>query len=141
MTRKSWQNLGGRLWRAIENLGVDPNDTGELRLQKTVLVAFGLMMSVAGILWGFAYLYFDEPFAALFPFAYPVLFFLNLAIFRLVRRYDWFRFAQILFSLLLPFLLMIALRGGFLNSSAVIFWSLIAPLGALLVAGYRQAIG
>ncbi len=141
MTRKSWQNLGARLWRAIESLGVDPNDTGEIRLQKTVLVAFGLMMSVAGILWGFTYLYFDEPFAAVFPFAYTVSFFLNLAIFRLIRRYHWFRFAQLLFSLLLPFLLAVASGGGFLNSSAVILWSLIAPLGALLVAGYRQAAG
>ncbi len=141
MTRKRWQNLGARLWRAIENLGADPNDTGEIRLQKTVLAAFSLMMSVAGILWGFTYLYFDEPFAAVFPFAYAVLSFLNLAVYRLFRRYLLFRFTQILFSLLLPFLLMVALRGGFLNSSAVIFWSLIAPLGALLVAGYRQATG
>ncbi len=140
-TRKSWQNLGARLWLAIEGLGVDPNDTGEIRLQKTVLVAFGLMMSVAGILWGFTYLYFAEPFAAFLPFAYAVLFFLNLAIFRLIRRYHWFRFAQLLFSLLFPFLFVVALGGGFLNSSAVILWSLIAPLGALLVAGYRQAVG
>jgi signal transduction histidine kinase/DNA-binding response OmpR family regulator len=141
MTQNIWQNLGVRIAQIIESLVGEPDDSGEVRLQKTILVAFGLMMSIAGILWGFAYLYFDEPFAALFPFAYPVLFFLNLAIFRLIRRYDWFRFAQILFSLMLPFCLVVALRGGFLNSSAVIFWSLIAPLGALLVAGYRQAIG
>jgi signal transduction histidine kinase/DNA-binding response OmpR family regulator len=141
MISKTWQNLGVRISQIIESLVGEPDDSGEVRLQKTILVAFGLMMSVAGILWGFTYLYFDEPFAALFPFAYPVLFFLNLATFRLIRRYHWFRFAQLLFSLLLPFCLVVALQGGFLNSSAVIFWSLIAPLGALLVAGYRQAIG
>ncbi|MGH7451006.1 MAG: response regulator, partial [bacterium] len=140
MTRNKWQSLGVRISQIIESLVGDPEDSGEVRLQKTILIAFGLMMSVAGILWGFTYLYFDEPFAAIFPFAYAVLFFLNLAIFRLIRRYHWFRFVQLLFSLLLPFLLMVALGGGFLNSSAVILWSLIAPLGALLVAGHRQAV-
>ena len=33
---------------------------------------------------------------------------------------------------------MIAL-GGFINSSAVILWSFICPLGALLFAEYRQS--
>jgi len=40
--------------------------------------------------------------------------------------------------LLLPFLLQIAL-GGFINSSAVILWSLICPMSALIFAGPRQA--
>jgi len=140
MTRKSWQNLGARLWRAIENLGVDQNDTGEVRLQKIILARFSLMISFAGILWGFTYLKFAEPVAAIFPFAYTVLSILNITVFRLIHRYESFRFVQLLLILLLPFFVMVALGGRFLNSSAVILWSLLAPLGALLVAGPRQAI-
>ena len=51
-----------------------------------------------------------------------------------------FRLSQLLFSLLLPFLLMIAL-GGFVPSSGVVLWSLTSPLGALVFAGRRQALG
>ncbi|MCI0698949.1 response regulator [candidate division KSB1 bacterium] len=141
MLWKSWQNLGARLGRAIESLGVDPNDTGEVRLQKIILARFGLMISFAGILWGFIYLKFAEPVAAIFPFAYTILTILNIAVFRLILRYEVFRFAQLLLTLLLPFFVMVALGGRFLNSSAVILWSLLAPLGALLVAGPRQASG
>ena len=42
-------------------------------------------------------------------------------------------------SLLLPFLVMLAL-GGFVNSSGVVLWSLTFPLGALVFAGRREAI-
>jgi guanylate cyclase len=41
---------------------------------------------------------------------------------------------------LLPFLLQIAL-GGFIESSAVVLWSLIAPMGALIFEGPRKSAG
>ena len=53
-------------------------------------------------------------------------------VFHLTRRYDLFLFSQLLLILLLPFLLMIAL-GGFVNSSAVILWSLFVPAGRVPV--------
>jgi guanylate cyclase len=54
-----------------------------------------------------------------------------------VRRYRFFLFTQLLLILFLPFLLMIAL-GGFIKSSAVILWSLLSPLGALLFDAPRR---
>jgi hypothetical protein len=63
---------------------------------------------------------------------------LNVGIFALTRRFRLFRFVQLLLSLVLPFLMMVAL-GGFVSGSATILWSLIAPLAALVVAGRRQA--
>jgi guanylate cyclase len=56
----------------------------------------------------------------------------------LTHQYRFFRASQLVLILLLPFLLMLAL-GGFINSSVVILWSFICPLGALLFAEYRQA--
>ncbi len=55
-----------------------------------------------------------------------------------MRRYELLRRAQLGLTLLLPFLLMLAL-GGFVNSSAVILWAILSPLGALLLGGRRQA--
>lgn len=136
MIRAAWKSLdrfGGRLDRASD-------DTGELRLPKAIMVAFALWMSVAGILWGFTYLFFGARLAASIPIGYSLLTFLNIAVYRLSGRYHVFRFVQLFLILLLPFFLLLAL-GGFRGSSAVIFWSLIAPLAALLVANRRQAAG
>jgi hypothetical protein len=96
-------------------------------------------MSLAGIVWGcLAYLVYQSALAALPPFGYMILSSLNVAIFALTRRFRLFRFIQLSLSLVLPFLMMVAL-GGFVNGSATILWSLIAPLGALVVADRRQA--
>ncbi|HBY96348.1 MAG TPA: hybrid sensor histidine kinase/response regulator [Chloroflexi bacterium] len=134
MIRDLWRSLN----LVVERAGASPGDTAEVRLKKTIMVAFALWMSSAGIVWGLIYLVFGERLAASIPFGYSLLTVLNLVLFRLTRRYLWFRFIQLLLSLLLPFLLALAL-GGFRSSSAVIFWSLIAPLAALLVASRRQA--
>jgi guanylate cyclase len=56
------------------------------------------------------------------------------------HRYRFFRGSQLLLSLLLPFFLMISL-GGFASSSGVVLWSLSSPLGAMVFAERRQAIG
>jgi signal transduction histidine kinase/DNA-binding response OmpR family regulator/HPt (histidine-containing phosphotransfer) domain-containing protein len=64
---------------------------------------------------------------------------LNILLFLATRRFRLFRFAQLLLILLLPFALMLSL-GGFVNGSAVILWSLVAPLTSLLLlASTRHA--
>src|SRR5215211_1759555 len=140
LQKNIWQSLRRlRLCQAVERLGAAPDDTDEIRLQKTLVLVFAFAMSLAGIVWGcFAYLVYQSPLAALPPFGYVVLSLLNVVIFALTRRFRLFRFIQLFLSLVLPFLMMVAL-GGFVNGSATIVWSLIAPLGALVVAGRRQA--
>jgi class 3 adenylate cyclase len=120
------------LWR----IGADPGDSENVRL----LVASTLKMASLAILWGLIYLAYEEPLAASIPLAYSAASFVSLALFSGLRRYEFFRFSQLLFSLLLPFLLMLAL-GGFVPSSGVVLWSLTSPLGALVFAGRRQALG
>ena len=123
----------------IANIGSHPNDDEDIRLEKTLLVFSSLMMSTLAIVWGSIYLIFDENLAAAIPLSYTVLSYISLISFAITRRYDFFRFTQLLFPLLLPFLLMMAL-GGFVNSSGVILWAFTSPLGALLFASRRQAI-
>ncbi len=131
----SWQ----RLMTALERIGVDPADDDVVRLQKRLLVAIASLIIPAAILWGGIYLVFDEPLAASIPLTYTAVSLLSIVVFGLTRRYYFFRFSQLSLILLLPFLLMLAL-GGFVNGSAVVLWSLICPLGALLFAGRRQAL-
>jgi guanylate cyclase len=132
--------LNGKLQiPAITRIGSQPGDSEEVQLQKSLLVISTTLIGIAGFLWGLIYLYFDEPIAASIPLVYSFLSFLGLAIFAFYRQYQFFRFSQLLLTLLLPFLLLVAL-GGFVNSSAVILWSLTCPLGAMLFYGRRQAI-
>jgi guanylate cyclase len=64
----------------------------------------------------------------------------SVAVLARTRRYRLFRFSQLLLtrSVLLPFLLIVALS-RLVNSSAVILWSFICPLGALIFDEPRRA--
>ena len=121
-------------------IGADPSDSDDVRLQKALLVGASFMFILAGALWGVAYLALGEPIAGSIPLSYSVVSLLSVVIFALTRRYRFFRFSQLLLILLLPFLLQVAM-GGFINSSGVVLWSLLCPLGALLFSEPRHAPG
>ena len=132
------QNVLSRVEQTAERLSCSQDDPQELRLQKIILMASAVMMSFGGVVWGTICVVFSEPWAAVVPFGYAVITLINIIVFRLFGRFGAFRFTQILIGLLLPFLLLVAL-GGFLNSGAVVFWSLVAPVGAVLVTDRREA--
>jgi adenylate cyclase len=122
----------------IASIGADANDDDDIRLQKSLLVVCAFPFMIAGIAWGLLYVYFKEPLAGAIPLSYSFISMLSIINFGRTRQYRFFRFSQLALILLLPFFLMLAL-GGFINSSAVILWSLICPLGALLFDEPRQA--
>ncbi len=130
-----WRNI----LHAVEGIGSSPDDTADVRLQKSMLAATALLIAPAAVVWGLIYVYFDEPLAGSIPLGYSALSFASLATFAITRRYGVFRVTQLLLLLLLPFLLLIAL-GGFVSSSAVVLWSLTSPLGALFFAGRRESV-
>ena len=92
------------------------------------------MMGGFAFFWGLAYVALGEPLAGSIPLGYSVLTMLSITLFSRHKRYQRFRSSQLLFSLLLPFLLSVAL-GGIANSSAVVLWSFTSPLGALVFGG------
>ena len=127
-----------RVFPLILRIGADSNDSDDERLRKTLLVGGAFMFIAAGALWGLMYFAFGEPLAGAIPLSYAAISLLSVVVFSLTRRYQFFRFSQLALILLLPFLLMLSL-GGFVNSSAVILWSLICPIGALLFDEPRHA--
>jgi adenylate cyclase len=116
----------------------DPAAGDDLRVQQALLLGGSFMFVIAGVAWGIAYFFFDEPQAALIPLSYSVVSALSVALYLLTSRYRFFRASQLFLILVLPFALQIAL-GGFVNSSAVILWSLLSPFGALLFDEPRRA--
>jgi len=122
----------------VARIGSDPNDDDDIRLQKSLLVVCALPFMVAGVAWGLLYVFSSEPLAGAIPLSYFFISLLSIIHFARTRQYRFFRFSQLTLILLLPFFLMVAL-GGFINGSAVVLWSLICPLGALLFDEPRHA--
>jgi len=133
------QKLIAKILPLVAQIGADPHDSEDMRLQKTLLTIGSIMFILAGALWGILYFSFGEFVAGCIPLGYAIISCLSLFIFHITHGYRWFIFTQLLLILLLPFLLMIAL-GGFIRSSAVILWSLLSPLGALLFGEPRQGL-
>ena len=76
----------------------------------------------------------------LIPIAYSALALANTALFSFTRNLRFYRVSQLLLILLLPWVLMMSL-GGIADSSAVIAWSALCPLGALLFEERKNAFG
>src|SRR5262245_11029861 len=103
---------------------------------KNLMVVIAMMVIPAAALWGMVYLLFGVRLAASIPLSYTVISSLSIYVFSRTKRYQFYRFSQLFMIVLLPFLLMVAL-GGFINSSAVIIWSLLCPMSALVFSGPR----
>ena len=128
--------LGALDW--IGRIGADPRDDDELRRKKRYLVASAVLVLPAGVIWGLMYFAFGEPIAGAIPLGYSVVSAISIAAFARTRAFWLFRTLQLLFILLLPFLLQIAL-GGFVPASAVVLWSLLSPFSALVFDSVRNA--
>jgi len=126
--KDTWSN---RFLSWLANIGAVPEDSDDIRLQKSMLVISAVPFMLAGTIWGIMYWLFGERIAALIPISYAIFSFLSLVYFAWTCKFSTFRFTQLLLILLLPFFLMWSL-GGFVNGSAVILWGLHCPLGSLL---------
>jgi adenylate cyclase len=124
---------------SVLNIGAIASDSEDLALQKRMLVGASALVLVAAVVWSIIYALLDEPLAAVIPGGYAVITAVNLYFFSRTRRYRWFRATQLVLYLVLPFLLQLAL-GGFVGASAVILWAVLAPLGALVMQGRREAV-
>ena len=123
----------------MANAGSLPSDTTEQRLRKAVLVFLAGVYSIAGILWGIAYLALDLPLSGSIPLGYAAVSGGSLYYFFRTKHYRFFRFSQLLLILILPFSLQFSL-GGFAASGAVMIWAILSPIGALMFAGTARAL-
>jgi adenylate cyclase len=122
----------------LAGVGVLPADDDETRLRKGTLTVAASMFVVVGFIWAAMYVVLGLYVTALFPFAYSMISLGVLFYFVLTKRYTFFRFSQLFLLLVLPFGVQWSL-GGLANSGAVMLWAFMAPVGALLFAGTRNA--
>lgn len=114
-------------------------DDEETRLRRVQFTFAAILVLPAGLIWGALYFAYGERATAAIPSTYSALTFLDLLILLRPRRFVLFRQTQQALILVLPFALQLAL-GGFVGSSAVILWSFVAVVMAVLFGGPREAL-
>lgn len=123
----------------VGRIGTAAADTNEVALQKRLAVVLCAGTLPLTTLWSVVYLLMDAPLAAVAPVFYTVFTLANTALFAWTRNLEFYRFTQLLVILILPWLVTIAL-GGFQQSSVVIVWAALCPLGSLLLEEPRRTL-
>jgi adenylate cyclase len=117
---------------------LSPGDSDELVLEKKLLVYSSLLIAGAAAIWGTIFLHYGEGGPASVSLGYTAFTLIGLSMVIRTRRFRWFQFIQFICGMAFPFVQMIML-GGFWQSGAVMVWTIITPLGALLFYSPRQA--
>ena len=120
-------------------IGVDPTDSDETALQKRLVVVLCVGTLPLTVLWSAIYLAVGVPLAAAIPGFYSIITPINTAIFAWTRNLGFYRFTQLFLILILPWLVTMSL-GGFQQSSVVIIWAALCPIGALLLDDLRRTL-
>jgi guanylate cyclase len=124
--------------RRFVELGVPEGADAATRLRVTTITLAAGMVLVLAVAWTVTYLALDLPVAAAIPLSYQLATVVALAALARTKRFEPFLRLQLGLMATLPFLLQLAL-GGFVASSAVCLWALVASLGAAFVAGAAAA--
>jgi class 3 adenylate cyclase len=123
----------------LRTAGIDPSDSEELRLNKSLLMFATGLASVASMLWLVIYWGLGPQLSATLPFAFQILLAVNLAIYLKWGNFDFFRLSQLSLFLFFPFVVQWSI-GNFITASGITIWGLLAPVGALLFFGVREAL-
>jgi signal transduction histidine kinase len=126
------------LWARIAERAIEPGDSPLVRRHKKVVLFATVIKCSACPIWVATYFSLGLT-AGVIPLLYFVLTPISTARFLQTRVLRAYGLRQQLLILLLPLTMHLAL-GGYVNSSAVIVWAIIAPLVVLLVAGARASV-
>ncbi len=128
------------LLERLRTAGIDPSDSEELRLNKSLLMFATGLASVASMLWLVIYWSLGPQLSSTLPFAFQILLATNLAIYIKWGNFDFFRLSQLALFLFFPFVVQWSI-GNFITASGITIWGLLAPVGAILFFGVREAFG
>ena len=123
----------------FSHAGILPTDSEELRLQKSLLIFATGLISFASMLWLFIYWQLGPQFSSTIPFVFQLLLVGNLVVYLKTLNFDAFRVIQLALFLFMPFVAQWSM-GNFISASGVSLWALLAPIGAVLFIGPRQAL-
>jgi adenylate cyclase len=122
----------------LATIGADPRDDADTRQSKALLVLISLVILPVSLVWGGLYLALGSV-VGIVPLVYAAVLVGAIVVFARTGDAPFLLRVNLTDIVLAPTLSMIPL-GGFLAASAVGFWGVLAPLGALVFVGVRSAI-
>lgn len=108
-------------------------------MRKSLLIFACAFMNLAVVLWLAIYWMMGLHFSANVPLGYQLISVASLIYYFKTRRFEPFRFVQLSLFLFAPFIMQWSI-GSSVASSGVMLWALLAPIGALVVSGWRESI-
>jgi class 3 adenylate cyclase len=109
------------------------------KTHKNLFIFTAAFMNFAVVLWLAIYWLMGLNFSANVPLAYQLISVISLAYYFKSKDFEIFRFVQLSLFLFAPFVMQWSL-GSSVTSSGVTLWALLAPIGALVVSSWREAI-
>ena len=109
------------------------------RLQRSLLIFAGAFMSMAVMLWLSIYWLMGVRFSTNVPLGYQLVSIASIAYYLKTRNFAVFRFIQLSLFLFAPFIMQWSI-GSSASSSGVMLLALLAPVGAVVVSGWRESI-
>ncbi|MDH4234021.1 MAG: hypothetical protein OEV15_02645, partial [Gallionella sp.] len=111
----------------------------EDKLRRELLIFACAFMNFAVVLWLAIYWMMGLHFSANVPLVYQLISVASLVYFWKTRKFEIFRFVQLSLFLFVPFVMQWSI-GSAVTASGVMLWALLAPIGALVVSGWRDSI-
>lgn len=125
--------------RRLALVGVVEHESDQVRAQKATLTLAAACVTALAVLWVGTYWILGLGQAAVIPFLYQIASMASIAVFARTKNYGFFRSSQAAMMTTLPFLLQWTL-GGYVASSAVSLWALVAAIGTLFFFTAAESI-
>jgi class 3 adenylate cyclase len=111
----------------------------EDKLHRDLLIFACAFMNLAVVLWLAIYWLMGLHFSANVPLIYQLISVASLVHYMRTRKFEVFRFVQLSLFLFVPFVMQWSI-GNSVTASGVMLWALLAPVGALVVSGWRESV-
>ncbi len=111
----------------------------EDKLHRDLLIFACAFMNLAVMLWLAIYWIMGLYFSTNVPLIYQVVSVASLVHYLKTKNFEIFRFVQLSLFLFVPFIMQWSI-GSSVTASGVMLWALLAPIGALVVSGWRDSI-
>ena len=124
----------------LQNAGIRPDDSEDLRLSKSLLMLATGLISLTIMVWVAIYSALGPQFSTTLPLAFQLLLVGNMFLYIKTGNFDFFRVSQLGLFLFLPFVAL-WIGGTIISTSGVLLWALLAPIGAILCVGVHKSVG
>src|SRR5450756_399919 len=111
----------------------------EDKLHRDLLIFACAFMNLAVVLWLAIYWIMGLHFSANVPLVYQLISVASLVHYLKTKKFEVFRFVQLSLFLFGPFVMQWTI-GNAVTASGVMLWALLAPVGALVVSGWRESV-